>query len=105
MLATALIGEPELLLLDEPTAAMDVASKRAFWARARASVDGGATLVFATHDLHEASTMADRVIVIDQGRVVADASPDELTHHGDENLEEVFLALTQEVSNAATGGK
>lgn len=104
LLALALVGAPEVLLLDEPTAAMDIASRRAFWNQARASVSEGATILFATHDLVEASTVADRVIVISQGRVVADSTADALTHHGDENLEEVFLALTAESSSALGEG-
>ncbi|MCK6211714.1 ABC transporter ATP-binding protein [Georgenia sp. EYE_87] len=100
LLALALVGAPELLLLDEPTAAMDVASRRTFWEQARASVDDGATIVFATHDLTEAATVATRVLVISQGRLVADTTADALTHHGDEDLEEVFLTLTHERSVA-----
>ncbi|WP_139415870.1 ABC transporter ATP-binding protein [Agromyces laixinhei] len=100
LLALALVGAPELLLLDEPTAAMDIASRRGFWEQARASVQRGATILFATHDLVEASDVADRVLVISQGRLVANATADELTHHGDEDLEEVFLSLTAERSSA-----
>lgn len=94
-LAMALVGAPRLLLLDEPTAAMDVAARREFWSQVRASVRGGATLLFATHDLHEASSVADRVIVLRQGRVVADAPPAELTSAGGIELEDVFLELTE----------
>jgi len=98
LLAAALVGVPELLLLDEPTAALDVASRRAFWEQARASVRGGATLLFTTHHLEEAFAEADRVVVLLAGRVVADAPPAELAATvGDadpENLEDAFLALT-----------
>lgn len=104
LLAMALIGAPELLLLDEPTAALDVASRRLFWEQARASVAEGATIVFATHDLAEAAAVADRVVVMRHGRVVADAPPDGLTHDGDEDLEEVFLRLTEEISAAHPEG-
>ncbi len=104
LLALALIGAPDLLLLDEPTAAMDVASRRAFWDQARASAGDGATIVFATHDLAEASAMAQRVLVMDAGRVVVDSTPEELTDGGREDLEEVFLALTREVSAADEEG-
>ncbi|WP_168202713.1 MULTISPECIES: ABC transporter ATP-binding protein [Georgenia] len=94
LLAMALVGAPELLLLDEPTAAMDVASRRAFWRLTRASVAEGATVLFATHDLLEAEAVADRVVVVARGRVIADAPPHELAEH--DHLEEVFLALTEE---------
>ncbi|UZN03586.1 ABC transporter ATP-binding protein [Cellulomonas sp. S1-8] len=96
LLAMALVGAPDLLLLDEPTAAMDVASRRSFWQRTRESVDDGATVLLATHDLVEARTVADRVVVLAAGRVIADAAPDALTHDGRDDLEDVFLALTRE---------
>ena len=102
LLALALVGAPQLLLLDEPTAAMDVAAKRTFWEQARALDD--ATIVFATHDLAEAAAVADRVLVVSQGRLVADTTADALTNHGDEDLEEVFLALTAERSSALDDG-
>ncbi len=102
LLALALVGAPQLLLLDEPTAAMDVAAKRTFWEQAR-GLDG-ATVVFATHDLAEAAAVADRVLVVAQGRLVADTTADDLTNHGSEDLEEVFLALTAERSSALDDG-
>lgn len=75
LLAMAIVGEPELLVLDEPTAAMDVDARRSFWERTRASVGEGVTLMFATHDLAEADAVADRVLVLQRGRLIADASP------------------------------
>ncbi|MFD1506151.1 ABC transporter ATP-binding protein [Georgenia yuyongxinii] len=101
LLALALVGAPELLLLDEPTAAMDVASRRSFWRQARASVADGATVLFATHDLTEAEAVADRVVVLAGGRVRADAPPAQLT--GERDIEDVFLALTEEISTAHEG--
>ena len=99
-LGLALVGAPELLLLDEPTAAMDVRSRRSFWKQTQEASADGVTVVFATHDLTEASTVADRVVVIDEGRILADGTPDSLTHHGDRALEDVFLSLTEETSDA-----
>jgi ABC-2 type transport system ATP-binding protein len=78
LLALAIVGSPDLLLLDEPTVAMDVAARRRFWDQARASVERGTTLVFATHDLREADAVADRVVLLHRGRVLADAPPAEL---------------------------
>ncbi len=75
LLAMAIIGEPSLLVLDEPTAAMDLEARASFWERARASVGDGATLLFATHDLAEADAVADRVLVLRGGRLIADAPP------------------------------
>jgi ABC-2 type transport system ATP-binding protein len=77
-LAVALAGGPELLVLDEPTAAMDVATRRSFWSGAREYVSDGRSLLFATHRLEEADEVADRVVVMAGGRVVADGSPDEV---------------------------
>ena len=74
LLAVALAGEPPLLLLDEPTAAMDVEGRRAFWTTMRDLADRGHTVVFATHHLAEADAVADRVIVVDGGRLVADGT-------------------------------
>jgi ABC-2 type transport system ATP-binding protein len=75
-LAIALAGGPELLVLDEPTAAMDVAARRSFWSAAGAYVSGGRSLLFATHRLEEADEVADRIVVLAGGRLVADGSPD-----------------------------
>ncbi|GAB3314091.1 ABC transporter ATP-binding protein [Geodermatophilus aquaeductus] len=74
MLALALAGQPPLLLLDEPTSAMDVEGRRAFWTTMRELAARGTTVVFATHHLEEADAVADRVVVLAGGRVVADGS-------------------------------
>jgi len=72
--AFALAGNPNLLVLDEPTSAMDVASRQAFWAAMRAYAAGGKTILFATHYLEEADDFADRVIVVAGGRIIADGT-------------------------------
>jgi len=77
-LAIALAGGPELLMLDEPTAAMDVAIRRSFWSAAGEYASGARSLLFATHRLEEAEDVADRVVVIASGRIVADGPPDEV---------------------------
>ncbi|MGK5111327.1 MULTISPECIES: ATP-binding cassette domain-containing protein [unclassified Geodermatophilus] len=78
LLALALAGQPPLLLLDEPTSAMDVEGRRAFWTTMRGLADRGTTVVFATHHLEEADAVADRVVVVAGGRVVADGTAAEV---------------------------
>jgi ABC-2 type transport system ATP-binding protein len=78
LLALATVGGPELLLLDEPTSAMDVESRRSFWEQTLSAVERGATLLFATHDLAEADAVADRVVLLHEGRMIADATPAKL---------------------------
>ncbi len=72
--ALALVADPDLLVLDEPTAALDVESRREFWKIMRGVAEGGKTVLFATHYLEEADAYADRVILMASGRVVADGS-------------------------------
>ncbi|NYH41678.1 ABC-2 type transport system ATP-binding protein [Micromonospora jinlongensis] len=73
--AFALAGNPDLLVLDEPTAAMDVAARQAFWAAIHQYTAEGHTVLFSTHHLHEADEFADRVVVLAAGRVVAEGPP------------------------------
>ncbi len=76
--AVAVVSNPELLLLDEPTAAMDVEARHVFWDSMREFTDAGRTVVFATHYLDEADTFADRIVIISHGRIVADGTPAEV---------------------------
>ena len=76
--AVALVADPALLVLDEPTVALDVEGRREFWTAMRATAAEGKTVVFATHYLEEADAYADRVILLARGRVVADGSSDEI---------------------------
>jgi len=73
--ALAICGQPDLLVLDEPTAAMDRASARTLWATVREMADRGASVLLTSHDLAEADALADRVLLMDRGRVVADDTP------------------------------
>jgi ABC-2 type transport system ATP-binding protein len=72
--AMALLSDPALLLLDEPTTGMDVEGRRAFWTAIREDAAKGRTILFATHYLEEADQYADRIILISQGRIVADGT-------------------------------
>jgi ABC-2 type transport system ATP-binding protein len=74
----ALLSDPALLLLDEPTTGMDVEGRRAFWAAIRRDAAQGRTVLFATHYLEEADQYADRIVLISQGRIVADGSGSEI---------------------------
>lgn len=76
--ALALLPDPELLILDEPTAGMDVAARRTFWAVMHAEAAAGRTILFATHYLEEADAFADRIVLVAQGRVVADGPTNEI---------------------------
>jgi ABC-2 type transport system ATP-binding protein len=76
--ALAIVGECDLIVLDEPTAAMDVETRQRFWASMKEEVAEGKTLLFATHYLEEADQAADRVLVINRGRLLADGTPAEI---------------------------
>ena len=72
--AMALLSDPALLLLDEPTTGMDVEGRRAFWSAIREDAQRGRTVLFATHYLEEADQYADRIVLMRKGRIVADGT-------------------------------
>jgi ABC-2 type transport system ATP-binding protein len=76
--ALAIVGKCDLIVLDEPTTAMDVETRRLFWASMKEEVAEGKTLLFATHYLEEADQAADRIMVINRGRLLADGTPAEI---------------------------
>ena len=76
--AMALVSDPALLVLDEPTTGMDVEGRRSFWEAIHADADEGRTVVFATHYLQEADAYADRIVLISRGRIVADGTTAEV---------------------------
>jgi ABC-2 type transport system ATP-binding protein len=76
--AMALLSEPEVLILDEPTTGMDVSGRRDFWAAIRQDATRGRTIVFATHYLEEADEYADRIILLRSGKIVADGSASQI---------------------------
>ena len=77
-LGVAIIGRPELLFLDEPTTGLDPAARRGTWATVEELAGTGTTVVLTTHYMEEAQRLADRLVVLAGGRVVADATPDDL---------------------------
>jgi ABC-2 type transport system ATP-binding protein len=84
-LAMAVVGRPELVFLDEPTAGLDPQARRATWELVRSLRTDGVTVVLTTHHMDEAEELADDVVVIDDGRIVAKGSPDDLCRGGAEN--------------------
>ena len=74
----ALLPDPELLILDEPTTGMDVEGRRGFWAAIRQDTARGRTVLFATHYLEEADAYADRIVLLRHGQIVADGTSAEV---------------------------
>ncbi len=89
-LALALVGRPEVVYLDEPTTGLDVAARRSTWELINELQQQGVTIVLTTHLLDEAEALADRVAIIDHGRLIAQGTPSELTAH--ERPSVTFLA-------------
>ncbi|MEU3251745.1 ABC transporter ATP-binding protein [Streptomyces sp. NPDC006997] len=94
-LAVALVGDPALLVLDEPTAALDVTARRDFWTSMREYARQGHTVLFSTHYLEEADAHADRIVVVDGGRTVADGTGAALRRAAGGTLVAVDLAPGQ----------
>jgi ABC-2 type transport system ATP-binding protein len=91
-LACALVGRPELVFLDEPTAGMDPQGRRLVWELVEALRRDGVAVLLTTHLMEEAEALADEVVIVDHGRVVAQGSPAELTTAGGEQQELRFRA-------------
>jgi ABC-2 type transport system ATP-binding protein len=91
----ALISDPKIALLDEPTVAMDPKSRRAVWDFIRELKEQGKAIILTTHYMEEAQELCDRVAIIDEGKLIELGAPADLMekHHA-KNLEEVFLKLT-----------
>jgi len=94
-LARALVHQPRNVILDEPTNGLDVMSTRAVRDLIRGLRKDGCCVLFSSHIMQEVSALCDRIVVIAQGRVVADGTPDELRRQtGRDNLEDAFVALS-----------
>ena len=78
MFALAICGDPDLLFLDEPTVGMDVEARRLMWSQIRLLIARGKTVLLTTHYLNEADALADRILVLQQGAIVAEGTPSEI---------------------------
>jgi ABC-2 type transport system ATP-binding protein len=78
LFALAICGDPDLLFLDEPTVGLDVEARRLLWDEIRRLVDRGKTVLLTTHYLQEADALADRVVVLNQGQIIAEGTPAEI---------------------------
>lgn len=76
--ALALAGNPDLLFFDEPTVGMDISARKVFWETVKELADKGKTIIFSTHYLQEADDVAERIILFNKGKVIADGKPEEL---------------------------
>lgn len=95
-LAGALIGRPELVFLDEPTAGLDPHARRATWTLLEDLRSAGVAVVLSTHAMEEAAHLADRIFIMDRGRVAITGTVPDLTRDG-QSLEDVFLSHTTSV--------
>ena len=91
LIAKAMIHEPEILILDEPTAGVDVELRRALWSYLRKLNAEGKTILLTTHYIEEAEELCEEVAIIDRGRIVAQGSPDALVQAGGERQLEIRL--------------
>jgi ABC-2 type transport system ATP-binding protein len=102
--AMALLSDPRLLVLDEPTTGMDVEGRRDFWGAIREDAEQGRTVMFATHYLDEADAYADRIVLIRQGSVVADGTTSEIKNLASGRVVRATLPDADEGSLRALGG-
>jgi len=99
--ATALVGSPRLLFLDEPTTGLDPQSRRQLWDIIRVFQEGGGTVLLTTHYMDEAERLCDRLAIVDHGKIIAEGSPEELIAKlGGHHMVEFALAGDHDV----TGG-
>jgi len=96
MLARALVHNPELVILDEPTAGVDVELRRSLWVYLEKINKEGKTIILTSHYLDEVEKLCNRVAIINDGKIVADGSKDEFTKDG-KSLEERYLEITKHV--------
>ena len=93
LIVRALINEPELLILDEPTTGLDPQARHVIWQKLRALQAQGVTLLLTTHYMDEAEQLCDRLVIIDHGRILVEGSPSQLiTEHAGKEVVEIRLA-------------
>ena len=100
-LAMTLIGDPRLIFLDEPTTGLDPRSRRTMWQIIRELVAAGTTVFLTTQDLDEADQLADRIAVLDHGRLVAEGTPDELKRRIPGGHARLYFADSETLERAA----
>lgn len=100
-LAMTLVGDPQVIFLDEPTAGLDPRSRRTLWQIVRELVDSGTTVLLTTQDLDEADQLAGRIAVLDRGRIVAEGTPDELKRRIPGGHARLYFADTGTLERAA----
>jgi oleandomycin transport system ATP-binding protein len=100
-LAASLVGNPRVLFLDEPTTGLDPRSRNDLWDEVRSFVAGGSTVLLTTQYMEEAEALADRVVVIDHGRVVTAGTPDQLRARVGGRVLHVRMERADEVTDAA----
>ena len=94
LFAIGIAGNPDLLVLDEPTAGLDVEARRAMWKQIRAFIARGKSVLLTTHYLTEAEALADRVVVLHRGKVAAEGTPKEIKGSA-ASLEDAFIELLE----------
>jgi ABC-2 type transport system ATP-binding protein len=102
--AMALLSDPGLLMLDEPTTGMDVEGRRDFWSAIRQDSERGRTVIFATHYLEEADTYADRIVLVRRGKIVADGTSAEIKNLAAGRTVKAKLPLADRAAIAAVPG-
>ena len=107
LFALAICGNPDLLFLDEPTVGLDVAARRTMWKHIRGFVERGGSVLLTTHYLDEADALANRIAVMDGGRIIAEGTPAEIKQRGASlagsgsgGLEDAFLSLVRDNANS-----
>ncbi|MBI2124946.1 ABC transporter ATP-binding protein [Candidatus Woesearchaeota archaeon] len=96
MIARALVHNPKILILDEPTAGVDVETRQTMWTYLKKLNKEGTTILLTTHYLEEAEKLCDRIAIINKGKIIkVDTKDNLLKEHGNKKLEDIFLQLTK----------